>query len=102
MSKVKIQQFEIGKCYQHTTGREIKVIARAETTAYGSTLIAENAFAKPLPDIEPTADDQTITSKIGYIHQDFSAVGDGHEHASNWFEITEEQWMKNFSPGLLG
>jgi hypothetical protein len=33
----------------------------------------------------------------GYVHREFSAVGLGEDSAVNWEEITEEQWMKNFS-----
>jgi hypothetical protein len=33
--------FEIGKCYQHTTGRKMKIWCRVETYMWGHTLLAE-------------------------------------------------------------
>lgn len=69
-----VMVFEIGKCYKHKTGEEIKVIGELETTLYGKALIAESG-------------DSSL----------FSAVGRTEDCSVNWTEITEEEWMKNFS-----
>jgi hypothetical protein len=68
--------FEIGKCYRHTAGSEMKIIGEADSTLFGKTLIGENC---------------------GKETQMFTAVGRAEDHAVNWTEITEEEWMKNFS-----
>lgn len=34
-------KFEIGKCYVHTTGEKIRIIARVNTYFYGEALLAE-------------------------------------------------------------
>jgi len=41
---MEVTQFEIGKCYRHSNGSEIKIVGLTETTGYGRCLLAENAF----------------------------------------------------------
>lgn len=38
-------KFEIGKCYVHTTGEKIRIIARVNTYFYGEGLLAESHSA---------------------------------------------------------
>lgn len=38
--------FEIGKCYVHTTGHKIRIIARVNTWFYGEGLLAETDKAE--------------------------------------------------------
>ena len=68
-------RFEIGKCYQHTDGRMISVVASANTTMYGVTLLAEMSDS---PDFMP----------VGF---------DSDEYAENWNEITKDKWMEGFT-----
>lgn len=66
--------FEVGKYYRHTTGEELSVVAEVDTTMYGRTLLAET------------------NNSCGFL-----AVGSTEDHATNYVEITKEEWMKNFS-----
>jgi len=68
--------FEIGKCYKHTTGIMLKIVCEAETTMWGNTLIAEEE------------------GKYGH---GLTTVGNNANCNDNWSEITEEEWMTNFS-----
>lgn len=65
--------FELGKVYQHTTGIQIKIVGEASTTLYGECLVSEDYYGTLKP------------------------VGTDTSNAENWFEITEDEWMKNFS-----
>lgn len=67
--------FEIGKKYRHTTGTEISVVGRLQTTMYGNTLIAE--CVKTFEDLITVGSDESATA--------------------NWSEITDKEWMDNFS-----
>jgi hypothetical protein len=64
--------FEVGKCYRHTTGFEISIVAEIETVMYGSCLVAEDAY--------------------GELHP----FGKREDNAVNYSEITKEEWMRNF------
>lgn len=64
--------FEIGKCYEHNSGSQMKIVGKCNTTIYGECLIGENANGN----LEP--------------------IGNTEEHAINFFEITEEKWLSNF------
>lgn len=66
--------FEVGKCYRHTTGHEISIVAEVETTMFGKTLLAEQ------------------TDRL-----DFMAVGLSEANSENYKEITREEWMRNFT-----
>lgn len=67
-------KFELGKCYRHTTGTEIKILGEVETMMYGKCFAAEcNNSTNLLP------------------------VGMDEYNAVNWIEINEEDWQKNFS-----
>lgn len=66
-------KFEIGKCYRHNGGSEIKIVGTAKTTVYGKTLVAEDQYGNSM------------------------FVGKTDENAVNWSEIPEAEWMKNFS-----
>ena len=61
--------FEIGKYYRHTGGGAIHVITAAKTYIYGWALIAEEPNGRLKP------------------------VGSGVEHAVNWEEIKEGEWL---------
>jgi hypothetical protein len=65
--------FEVGKCYRHTTGKEISVLVEVETTQWGKALIAEANF-----------------------NSEIIAVGTYIGSSVNWTEISREEWEKNF------
>lgn len=65
--------FELGKVYQHTTGIQMKIVGEANTTLYGKCLVGEDNYGKLKP------------------------IGADSSNAENWIEITEDEWMKNFS-----
>ena len=67
-----VKRFEVGKFYEHATGKQISIVCKAKTTMYGDTLLAEQSDCS-----------------------DFMPVG--FETDDIWNEITEEVWMKNFS-----
>lgn len=66
--------FEVGKCYKHPSGEQIKIVADANTTLYGDCFIAESNK-----------------------NHDLLPMGKEESFTVNWSEITEEQWMENFS-----
>jgi hypothetical protein len=65
--------FEIGKCYRHESGLELKIVGEAIPTLYGQCLVAEGTD--------------------GNLHP----VGMREENTLNFTEISEEEWMKNFT-----
>jgi hypothetical protein len=66
-------KFELGKCYRHTTGEEMKIVGEMESTLYGNCLVGENDLGK------------------------FNSIGKEEWNGENWEEISENDWMKNFS-----
>jgi predicted methyltransferase MtxX (methanogen marker protein 4) len=69
--------FEPGKYYKHSSGKMMHTLAIVDSTLYGRTLIAEEA------------------SEHGHM---FIPVGiDSEDYAQNYVEITEQEWMTNFS-----
>lgn len=71
-------RFEPNKFYKHTCGHTIHTTEIVNTTMWGETLIAESS------------------TKRGH---DLIAVGiDNDSYAEYWVEITEEEWMTDFSP----
>lgn len=58
--------FEVGKTYQHTSGKRMTIIGRLKTNTYGVCLIGED--------------------DAGELHQ----VGENEENAINWHEVKEE------------
>lgn len=58
-------KFEIGKCYVHTTGEKIRIIARVNTYFYGECLLAESETAK------------------------YDVVGENEDNAVNWTECED-------------
>lgn len=71
-------KFEIGKCYEHTTKKQMKIIGEAKSTGYGM------------------GDGKTLVGECAG-ESNFMPVGSDEAAAENWHEITEEEWMKNFS-----
>ena len=67
-------RFKIGKCYEHTTGKQIKIVGVAQTTLSGMALVAESS-------------DSIELRSVG---------GESDDYAVNYKEISEEKWMKNF------
>ena len=66
--------FKVGKAYRHSSGCEMKIIGWANTTVHGDAcMIAEE--------------------KSGHL----KPVGSDPDAAVNWKEISEDEWMKNFS-----
>lgn len=41
--------FEVGKCYEHTTGLKMRILAEVDTCAYGHVLIAEDNHGRIVP-----------------------------------------------------
>ena len=39
-------KFEVGKCYEHTTGEKIRIISEVDTYFYGHGLLAETDKAE--------------------------------------------------------
>jgi hypothetical protein len=66
-------KFKVGKCYEHTTGLQIKIIGRCKSTMFGKCLVAET-------------DSNT-----------FVPISKDEEAAVNFKEISNDEWMKNFS-----
>lgn len=65
--------FKLGKCYEHTTGKRMHIVAQAELDIYISPcFIAETDTGEIIP------------------------VGITEEHAVNWQEITREKWLNTF------
>ena len=70
-------RFKVGKCYKHSAGQMISIVAVAQTTMYGVTLLAEQSD-----------------------RSDFTPCGmDADAYAENWQEISHDEWMTNFSDG---
>ena len=69
--------FEIGKCYKHSAGNMMKILCKAESTVWGTTLVGEQA---------------------GTRNHSLVPVGwDSEDYTANWEEITHDEWMTNFS-----
>ena len=65
--------FEVGKCYEHISGRRMHVVAEVELDLYVSPcLIAETDNGEIIP------------------------IGETEEYAVNYFEITREEWLNTF------
>lgn len=58
-------KFEIGKCYKHTSGKKMRIIAETDTYFYGHCLLAEYDSAEYIP------------------------VGAEEENAVNWVECED-------------
>lgn len=68
-------ELEVGKCYRHSSGKEISIVGVLNTTMYVWGGIAEQSD-----------------------RSDFTGVQLNDEDAGvGWEEITEEEWMKNFT-----
>lgn len=68
-------QLEVGKCYRHTSGMEMSIIGIVETTLSGWAGVAERTDNHDLAMVALNDEDAGI----------------------EWEEITEEEWMKNFT-----
>jgi hypothetical protein len=64
--------FEVSKCYQHTSGKQIKVIGDEYSKLLGQYFVTENTD--------------------GYFGTLFL-----QNNQEGWHEISEEEWLKNFS-----
>ena len=62
---VEKMKFEIGKTYQHTTGKRMTIIGRLKTHTWGECLVGEDG--------------------AGELHP----VGENEENALNWYEVEE-------------
>lgn len=67
---VMVKVFEIGKCYENTTGRRMHICGQLATFFWEKTLIAEDNRGTLLP------------------------IGDTEDAAVNWFEIPKEVFLK--------
>ena len=63
--EVLILIFDIGKCYEHTTGKKMRIISEIDTYYYGHALLGE-------------------TDKAEYV-----PVGIGEDYAVNWKECED-------------
>ena len=41
--------FEVGKCYEHTTGKKMRIIGEMNTYFYGNALIGETDLCEYVP-----------------------------------------------------
>lgn len=41
--------FEVGKCYEHTTGLKMRILAEVDTCAYGHVMIGEDNYGRIVP-----------------------------------------------------
>ena len=73
-NEVNKMTFKIGKFYRHTSGRCLHILCRQDTTMWGSTLIAEGSHSSNL-----------------------QPVGGDEDASANWSEITQQEWLVNFS-----
>ena len=95
-------RFEIGKYYKHTTGEMLHILGLLDTTIYGNNvLIAEVARGGCNCGLEPGRDDPILPEQQAQPccnhYETFMAVGQSEDSATNYYESTEEEWMKNFS-----
>jgi hypothetical protein len=70
--------FELGKCYRHTDMGKMKIVGMAETTQWGKCGIGEEVYRNRMTNLIPVS------------------LGD-EVAATNWIEISEEEWMESFS-----
>ena len=66
--------FEVGKCYKHTTGTMMHVLCETETILYGRCLVAEEAGKN-----------------------DLIPIGKGEEYADNWTCIPIEEFQRFYN-----
>lgn len=70
-------KFELGKCYEHTTGGQMIILQKVKTIMWEDTLLAE---------------------LCGGGDVELMAVGDDEGSAVNWSEIPKDKFMKeNYS-----
>lgn len=65
--------FELGKCYAHNGGCQMKIVGIMDSTMFGTCFVGEEIGGKFIP------------------------VGMSNENFVNWYEISKDSWMKNFS-----
>tara|TARA_R110000850_G_scaffold131596_1_gene252495 strand:- start:40 stop:258 length:219 start_codon:yes stop_codon:yes gene_type:complete len=70
-----LEKFELGKYYRHNGGGEMHIVGVADTIMWGATFIAEEGNGQTLTPISMNSKDSAV----------------------NWFEITKEEFMKNYS-----
>ena len=67
--------FEVGKYYQHASGKKMAIVGEVNTTLYGDNVLVGE------PDSTPN----------------LRPVGRDESNTVNWKEISKEEWMKSFS-----
>jgi hypothetical protein len=72
---MEIEEFELGKCYRHNGGGEMHIVGVIDSIMWGIGYVAEEG------------DGQTLTP----------VAMNCKDSAANWFEITKEEYMKNYS-----
>ena len=71
-------KFEVGKCYEHNSGRRMHVVTEAELDCYISPcLIAERDDGELMP------------------------IDTDSEAAINWYEITRNEWLNTFKSSFI-
>jgi len=71
-------KFEPGKYYKQTTGEMLHTLVFAETTMWGTTLVAELSPVEGMNTLVPVG-------------------SDSDSYTANYTEVTEEEWMTRFS-----
>lgn len=87
-------EFELGKCYQHSSGFQYHICGKANSILYGEIFIAENGRDK---NVFSTSGKNDIPDTVW--NQQFVPVGIGEGYAENWYEISYEKFfLDNFQP----
>lgn len=88
-------KFELGKKYRHASGEEISIVGTAYTAVYGLILIAEESTSWALKPVSIENTNCIMASKsCNCILKPVSSEDLGDEC---WKEITNDEWMKNFT-----
>ena len=87
--------FEFGKYYEHGSGQQIAIIGTVKSTLYGWSLVAEENTSWALKQIKNTSNDCVMAEDSCKCSLRAVAADDLGEES--WKEITEDEWLKNFT-----
>ena len=93
--------FKLGKYYQHHSGEQLYICGIAHTKIYGVCFIGERGHNKDVLRQKQRAWDECTELKSdarpgddGWMDR-LTGIAMTPEAAENWFEITEDNFMKN-------
>jgi hypothetical protein len=93
--------FQLGKYYQHHSGEQLYICAKAPTKMYGICFIGERGHNKELLKNKQRIWDECTGEKSnirpgndGWVDR-LTGIDITPEAAENWFEITEDNFMEN-------